>query len=190
MATIRVAGLDPSLSNFGMVKGELDIVSGSFFPEEIKLIETKPDAKNKKVRKNSQDLDRSILLHKGMQDFIQDVNLVFAELPVGSQSARSMASYGICIATLASIPNAMIQVMPLEVKLATCGKKTATKAEMISWATTTYPHVSWFTRKYKGVLEITNKNEHVADAIGAIHAGLLTDQYAQAKAIYEKLHNI
>lgn len=189
MSIIQVAGLDPSLSNFGMVKGELDIISGSFLPSEIKLIETKPDKSNKTVRKNSQDLARAESLYKSMTEFIKDVDLVFAELPVSSQSARSMASYGMCISLLASVSKAMIQVMPLEVKLAACGKKTATKAEMISWATQLYPYVNWFTRKYKGVEEITAKNEHIADAIGAIHAGLKTDQYAQAKAIYSKLFN-
>lgn len=73
-----------------------------------------------------------------MKELEKDVNMVVVEVPVGSQSARSMASYGICIGILASITKPMIQVTPTEVKMATVGSKTASKQDMIDWATSAY----------------------------------------------------
>jgi Holliday junction resolvasome RuvABC endonuclease subunit len=174
------------MSNFGMVKGHLDMTSGAFFPDDIQLIETKPDTKNKKtVRKNSDDLNRAKAIFDGMTEFIADVEIVFVEIPVGSQSARAMASYGMCIGILSSIQKSFVQVTPLEVKIAATGKKTATKAEMINWATTLYSKVNWFTRKLKGVETVTNKNEHLADAIAAIHAGCKTEQFKQMQSMHK-----
>jgi len=54
MASITIVGLDPSLSNFGMCKGTLDLSSGNFKLTELRLQSSKPDNKNKTVRKNSQ----------------------------------------------------------------------------------------------------------------------------------------
>ena len=84
-----------------------------------------------------------------------------------------------CLGVLSSITKGLIQVTPTEVKLAACGKKTATKAEMITWAATLYPKVNWYSRKLHGVETLTNKNEHVADAIAAVHAGIKTEQFKQ-----------
>jgi len=52
---MRIAGLDPSLSAWGMVKADLDLDSGLLTILDVVLIETKPDNKNKVERKNSQD---------------------------------------------------------------------------------------------------------------------------------------
>lgn len=182
---MRVAGLDPSLSNFGMVKGSLGFNQG--FPvfdlEELLLQETKSDKANAKVvRKNSDDLNRARLLHDAMQKFIADVDLVIVEVPVGSQSARAMASYGVCIGILSSIAQPMIQVTPIEVKLAAVGSKTASKADMIAWATDMYPNAQWLRNKQKGVWKLGNKNEHLADAVAAVHAGLATETFKQMSA--------
>lgn len=182
---MRIAGIDPSLSNFGMAKGVLDLSSGSpiFDLQALVLAESKADKANaKQVRKNSDDINRARTLHEALHGFIADVDLVVVEVPVGSQSARSMASYGVCIGIIASIQKPLIQVTPAEVKLASVGSKTASKAEMIDWATNTYPAADWIRHKQRGELVLSNKNEHIADATAAIHAGLLTDQFKQITA--------
>lgn len=184
---MRVAGIDPSLSNFGLAKGSLDIQRASFHLEDLLLVESKADKANAKtVRKNSDDLNRAKQLYCGMQEFIEDVDFVFVEVPVGSQSARSMASYGVCIGVLASVSKPLIQVTPTEVKLAAVGSKTASKAEMIEWATAAYPSADWITMKRSGQQVVTNKNEHLADAVAAIHAGMQTDQFKQLAAVYQQ----
>lgn len=184
MPTLRIAGLDPSMSNWGLAKGLLDLDTGEFMIEEVGLQETSSNKLNKKtVRKNSDDLSRSRLLHTAMTEFIDDVAMVMVEIPVGSQSARAMASYGMCIGILAAVKKPLIQVTPNEVKIAATGNKVATKTDMINWATEEYPDAQWLTKKVKGVISFTAKNEHIADAIASIHAGVVTDEFKQAMAI-------
>lgn len=185
MRKLQIASIDPSLKNFGLTRGYIDIDDENFpyYIEEMRLQSSESDKKNAKVvRKNSDDLIRARQLHRGMMDMIKDASIVFVEVPVGSQSARAMASYGICIGLLASINKPIIQVTPTEVKLAATGSKTASKQEMIAWATQAYPDAGWLTVKRDGKPVITDKNEHLADAVAAVHAGILTDQFNQAIA--------
>ena len=182
MSTIKVMGFDPSFRNFGMAKGSLDIKSGLFSLDELSLSETAPSAKKKVVRQNSVDLIDAKYQYDALMDFADDVQMVFVEIPVGSQSANGMKGYGICIGILAALNKPLIQVTPTEVKMVT-GHKNASKAQMIKWASETYPDAPWLTQKRKGQIALVSKNEHLADAIAAIHAGTLTDQFNQLKAL-------
>lgn len=178
---IKVVGVDPSLRNFGIVKAELDISDMTFKVTEMKLIESEDNAKKAKtVRKNSDDLRRANLLHRGFIEACKDASFAFVEVPVGSQSARAMASYGICVGVLSACPIPMIQLTPTEVKLAGTGIKSATKGEMIEAAVKAHPYAKWMTRKVKGELALLNDNEHLADALWAIQAGIETDQFLGA----------
>ncbi len=183
---LTVAGLDPSLRNFGMVKGVLNLMSGTFTISKMEIQETAADSRNKAVRKNTQDLHRARLITQAMNSFLIGVDMVFVEIPVGSQTARAMTSYGICIGVLSSVTCSMIQVTPSEVKVAATGNKVATKAEMITWATGRYPDADWLTKKQKGVLSFIDKNEHLADALAAIHAGVKTDEFNQARTMLNR----
>lgn len=177
MASITIAGLDPSLQNFGMVKGTLDLESGVLSNLQLLLNETKPDNKNKSVRKNSHDLERARSHFEALKQFLLDVDLVCVEIPVGSKSARSMTSYGICIGLLASIEIPMIQVTPTEVKVAATGSKTASKMDMVSWAFDQFPQAPWLVKTRNGVQELVAKNEHLADGLATIYAGVKTDEF-------------
>lgn len=186
MTILRVVGIDPAMRNFGFVKGTIDLSSDNyeFTIERLELVQTETDKETKKtVRKNSDDLVRARKLHNAVQAFCQDANMVFAEIPIGSQSARAMASYGICIGVLASIKKPLVQLTPTEVKLAAVGDKNASKNDMIAWATSAYPDANWLTTKRNGVISFTNNNEHLADAVATIHAGILSDQFLQAVSI-------
>ena len=89
-----------------------------------------------------------------------------------------MASYGICIGLLASlVDKPMIQVTPLEVKLCSVGTKTATKREMINWAFSQNNSLNWLTRVENGDNILIDKNEHMADAMAAIKAGVSTNEF-------------
>ncbi len=182
-----LAGIDPSLRNFGMVKGHFELAQGDFGLDEIKLIETASDNKNKTVRKNSDDLRRAREIYEGMSAFLKGVNIAFVEIPIGSQSSRAMTSYGICIGLLASLKVPLIQVTPSEVKLAAVGNKNASKQQMIDWATDTFPEANWFSHKRGGNVHYTGKNEHVADALAAIFAGARTDTFQQLLAFQKKI---
>jgi Holliday junction resolvasome RuvABC endonuclease subunit len=179
MNGIKIVGLDPSLSNFGIVKATLDINTLHYTVDDLVLVKTEneKDKKLKKtVRKNSEDLERARKLYEGMVEACQGASLAIAEVPVGSQSARAMASYGVCVGVLAACPIPLIQVTPSEVKLAGTGYKSGTKDEMIEWAMSKFPAANWLLTKRAGQMVPVAANEHLADAVGAIEAGIKTDQ--------------
>lgn len=184
MAIIRVAGFDPSFRNFGMVKGDLTIEKGSdplFCLTELQLLETnKGTTKNRNLLQSADDFRRCRELHDGIAAFLHDVDMVCVEMPIGSQNANGAKAYGICIALLAGMSKhiPVIQVTPDQVKMASVKKKNATKQEVINWAFAKFPEADWLTRKLKGKLLPVAKNEHLADALAAIAAGLRTEQYA------------
>lgn len=184
--TIKIVGLDPSLSNFGIAQCTLDIDTLEFSVDNLILVETSPEKDKKvrkQVRKNSEDLDRAQALYGGMLLGCTGAKLAIAEVPVGSQSSRAMASYGVCLGVLAACPIPLVQVTPNEVKIAATNCKTATKEEMIEWANEKYPYANWLTHKRGGQTVLTAKNEHLADAIAAVEAGIRTDQFQQILAM-------
>lgn len=180
---IKVAGLDPSLSNLGICYADLVYENGVWRPviTELILQETKPD-KNKQVRKNSDDVRRARELVHAIRGVEEVTHMIFAEVPVGSQSARAMASYGISVGTLAVIDRPLIQVDPNSVKMVATGIRTASKNQMIDAAMSEQPGAPWLTRGGKPL----GKNEHLADAYFAIKAGLKTDQFKGMAAMMQQ----
>jgi Holliday junction resolvasome RuvABC endonuclease subunit len=190
---LKVLGLDPSLSNFGIAKATLDLDTMKFDVDDLHVVQTEPE-KDKKVRKvvrkNSEDLERALLLHRGAMEAVQGHYIAFVEVPVGSQSSRAMASYGVSLGVIAAVANAMpvVQVTPTEVKMAGCGIKTATKDEMIEAMVTKYPTAPWPMKVVKGVkTPIASKCEHLADAIAAIEAGIGTDEFRRTIAVFKSM---
>lgn len=194
---LKVVGMDPSMSNFGFAKADLDVDTLNFDVTDLILTSTDPekDKKTRKqVRKNSEDLDRARILHAALQEHCKGAWMAFVEVPHGSQSARAMASYGMCIGVLASCSIPLIQLTEREVKEAGAGVRNATKEEMIEWAVKTYPKAPWLrhTRSSNGKVgkggfivgaykagDPTSANEHLADATAAIKAGIESDQFLQ-----------
>jgi len=185
---VRVVGLDPALSNLGIAIACVNIHTLDIRIEELRLIQTEGDKKSAKtVRKNSDDLRRSRLLFEGMVDACEGAAFAIAEVPIGSQSARAMASYGVCMGLLASCPLPIVQVQPSEAKLAATGSKTAPKDKMIEWAMGKYPDANWLMVERGGRMVPVDKNEHLADAIASIEAGIRTDQFKQATALLKAM---
>lgn len=181
---IPVVGLDPSLRNWGIAEALLDLEQGFLDTPHLSLIETQ-DLKGKQVRQNSMDLHTAEQLAKAALMVARKAKVIFVEVPVGSKSARAMASYGICVGVLGAlraegIP--LIEVTAMEVKVAFTGNKNATKDEMIAAAVGFYPDAKF--PLYRG--EIAAKAEHMADAIAAIHAGVQTPLFQNLMRLMEK----
>lgn len=179
---INVVGIDIGLRNTGFAKATLDLDSMELTMNDLVLVQTEA-TKIKEVRKNSDDMRRARILHEAIQSHTKGSTFAIAEIPTGSQVYRAAFGFGICIGVLSSSPIPIIQVQPTEVKLATVGKKNATKDEMINYMVSQHPNAPWLKRKLKGEMVLTNDNEHLADAASVIYAGLLTDQFMQATAI-------
>lgn len=179
---IKVVGFDPSLTHWGVAEAELDLVSGMLTVPRLQVIEPEKITK-KQVRQNSIDLNVASQLAKVVCDVVKHAKVVFVECPVGSQSARAMASYGICVGILGTLlanGTQLIEVTANEVKCALTDKKDASKREMIDAAISLYPEANFPV--YRG--KLTLAAEHVADAIGTIHAGVNTPLFQNLLKLY------
>ena len=182
---IPVIGFDPSLRNWGIASGILDLETGYLDDLDLSLIQTK-DLSGKQVRQNSKDLHTAKQLSEAAIKAAQKAKAVFVEVPVGSQSARAMASYGVCVGILGAIEALgvpIIEVTPTEVKKTFTGNPTASKDEMIQTAVSLYPKANFPV--FRG--QICSKAEHVADAIAAIHAGVNTPAFQGIMRILKSL---
>ena len=178
---MRVAAFDPSLRNWGWSKGFFHPKTGHLSVDTVGVIQPVLP-KGKQVRVNSLDLMSAEQLADQAWEVAQDAQVVFVEGPVGSQSARAMASYGICVGVLGALRArgmSFMELDPTAIKLVT-GKKTATKKEMIDWATSNYPFVGWPTQTKKGITSyVESSTEHMADATAAMYAGVNSQQFKQ-----------
>lgn len=182
MSKIKVVGIDIGLRNTGFAKATLDLNSMELVIDDLVLVQTE-SSKTKEVRKNSDDMRRAKIMHEAVQLHSKGASFAIGEIPTGSQVYRAAFGFGICIGVLSGLQIPLIQVQPTEVKLATVGKKNATKDEMIAHAVKAHPHAQWLTRKFKGEIVLVADNEHLADAVSVIYAGLLSDQFRQATAL-------
>lgn len=203
---IKVVGLDPAMSNLGIAIAEVDLDDPeNYHVYDLKLAQTEDgkitklvkgkDGKIKKkkvmpkgVTVGSDDVRRAKILSQAMLEATRDADVVIAEVPIGSQSARAMASYGISVALLGSVPVPLVEVSPSDAKLAGCNESTATKQEMIDAAVALFPDAPWIRSKTKrgGIYPIVGDNEHLADACFIIRAGLRTEAFRE---LAEQLKN-
>lgn len=182
---IPVVGMDPSLTNWGLAEGILNLTTGHLSGVSLSLIEPEK-IKGKQVRQNSVDLFVAEQLAAKAMEAAHRAKVVFVECPVGSQSARAMASYGVCVGILGAIRASgvpLIEVTATESKLALTGDKNATKQLMIDTAVRLYPDANF--PRWRG--EIVSKAEHVADAIAAIHAGVNTSTFENLMRLFRKV---
>ncbi len=185
---LNVCGQDPSLLNWGVSNGTYDTETKKLTINNI-LVINPVLSKGKQVRQNSLDLEAAKQLCEGAMQASKQAQVIFVEVPVGSQSARSMAGYGVVVGVLGSlramgIP--LFEVSPQEVKLAGAGKATATKIDMINWAIQTHPEAKWPTYRQKGKELInTGKAEHQADSVAAIYAGIASNTFQQMLPMWQ-----
>lgn len=182
MSRLKFIGIDPALSNLGMCRGWIDLDSMEWEVEELNLQETKP-VTSKTVRKSSLDYDRARELFEAQKAFAEGADFAFAEMPIGSQSANAMKGYGMCIMLIATLDIPLIQVSPTEVKVRAVRDKNATKEEMINWAVKKFPDINWLRRGQK----ILAKNEHLADSIAAVNAGMMEDDFKSLVAMMRRV---
>lgn len=141
----------------------------------VRLNITKKDT-SKKIRASSDTITRCREIDLFRQEIMNTIkpDIVIAETPSGSQSSAAMKGYGISCYLIGSITPSPIEVTPNEVKMASVGVKTASKDDMIEWAMNKHPEADWF---YHGNKPVKGKNEHVADAIATIYAGMKTPDF-------------
>lgn len=188
MSKIRVVGFDPSTSNWGIAKALIDLDTGEVKLDELVLIQTESETK-KNVRKDSDDLRRAKEVYAGMMEHLTGASLVISEIPFMNPGGYAASNFnsGLVTGVLAACPKPIIQVFPSDVKIAAVGHRHAAKEEMIEWAMNKYPSAPWLLRKLRGKMVPVAANEHLADAVAAIHAGMATAQFEQAVSMYRAM---
>ena len=190
---IRAIGIDCAFANMGFAMVTLRFVeSGVSIQCEHTHLATTEKNNDKRVRVSSDRLRRARELHEHMHSMITmwDAKIAFAEVPSGSQDAAASFSLGIAVGVLASCPIPVIEVTPMEVKQAVSGspKISPSKAQIIAWAAHRWPDAGWAraehaARSKKGILpagRLLADNEHCADALAIVSAGILTPEFKQA----------
>ena len=185
---IPVAGFDPAFANWGIAEGKLDLNTGIFDNVDLSIVQTKK-GKSKQVRTNSDDMQRAEDISEQAFQVGTRNKVIFVECPVGSQNASGMKAYGVSVGVLGALRSQGVQVIEVtayEVKKALTGNKNASKELMIKTAMELYPEANWPIR---GGEVIAGKAEHMADAIGAIHAGVATPAFQQLMTLLQKVQS-
>lgn len=183
-----IIGIDPSLTHTGLVC--LDTISMKVVGSQ--LIVTGKD-QTKKIRVSSDIISRCREIYNEVLNFITAWNMgkypmfVAAETPSGTQNHNAAVGYGIVSMLLAGITPEPIEVTPDEVKKASVGKGTATKAQMILWAVEKHPELPWkIAKSGKTKGKPTLDNEHLADALGVIYAAMKLPEFKRLQNAYTK----
>ena len=176
-----IVGIDPSLRNTGLVAVKLNQVDESITLIDAKMSHTFPSKEKK--GKNLHDVNSVRCILADLDEFLLKHNpqLVCAELPLGSQSSQAMIGVGICTTILATIKYPLILVNPFDVKKVVYAgaKRKMAKSEIVEWATTKHPSDLWFKRKLKGKIVYMASNEHLADALVSIYAGMEKEVFSK-----------
>ena len=177
---MRIVTIDPSMRHTALVAFDLDVETGVAIVCDSITINTEKTT-DKRVRASSDLISSCRDLYNGARRFIQEHApvLIFAETPSGSQSASGMKSYGVSCFLLGTIVPSPIEVTPIEVKKASVGEKTASKKEMIAWAFKKHPELNW-KMGADGLPQVTTE-EHKADAVAVLYAGMKTAEYSRAR---------
>ena len=167
-------GIDMAFANMGLSHVLID--GKTITIRTLRLVTTEAET-TKVVRKSSDGLRRAIELRQALIQFCHDcpAQFAFVEVPTGSQSASAARALGIAVGVLASCPLPIIEVSPMEVKEAVTGNRKikATKGDVIAWATKQWPDAPWI----KNHGRIIKANEHLADAMAAVVAGIKTPEF-------------
>lgn len=176
-----IVGMDPSYKNWGLCKGLYNTDTHKIHMQDVSLLKI-PVVKNRKLRKQMTafekaeiDITRSIQLIKALDLYLQNCQVIFTEIPHGSQNSRAAVSMGILLALLGYIEKdrKLIKVVANDIKLATIGHAQATKNEIVDRAVSLCPNLNWPTSKCQEQKRIDyGTAEHMADAMGAIEAGI------------------
>lgn len=190
---MRYISIDSSLSHTGWAVGtitdKIGLNNGSEITvDAIGLITTESETKKLNVRASSDTVRRCRKTASELSN-VMDMykpDIIFAEIPTGSQSANGMKSYGATCQLIAFMRPDPIEISPTEAKTAATNNKTASKEEIIKWAYNKYPNLEWHISP-RGIdidgVKLARDNEHMADAIAIAHAGIKTPEYSRLKSI-------
>lgn len=184
---IKILGIDPALAHTGFCRTFYDVAAGTISVERFRLLET-VRTDHKQVRRSSDNLRRARDLLSALVEEAQGCAFAVAEIPQGGQSATAAGALMLATGVLAACPIPLIEISPQEVKTVVRGSpgpSQVEKAEVIAFATARHPQAPWLRKR--GAETLLKKNEHLADALVAVYAGLRTPMFQQAVAMARQM---
>lgn len=176
---MRALGLDPGLAHVGWAVVDLDPLR----PIGLGVIRT---------AKDSRKVLATVDLHRRGQQIARALTEILAAYPVGVccaesiswvRSASTMAgvgrAWGVIDAVLEARGIGLVQASPQEIKQAVCGRKSASKAEILDALDERFAGA---IRRELRAIRATTLHEHPVDAIGAVVACLDRDEVRIARA--------
>lgn len=185
---IRALGIDTGFANAGFCLANIDMDSDLITPFDIQLVQTTKIKKvdidalpfellvkdNKKGLQSYDDFIRIRKVVKKLRELEKGVDVVMTEMPsTGAINHNAAKALAYALAIMAFPEKPVIQIQPRQVKLNFLGDENATKREMIVEAHRRHPDLQWLGDK-RGLFD---KNEHMADAIAVLYAGIQTEQF-------------
>ncbi len=180
----KVLGLDGSLQNFGIALATVDLTTKEIISVDDLVLSKTVKSTDKKMKRADDDYSRFYTQIGAVRQLASDNNVscMFGEIPSGAQDARASFAFGGVTAILAGFAHdyELKTVTPAEVKVAATGSKNADKEDVIAATYELFPNAPWITGSKPNAMNIktpegkylTNANEHLADAIAVILAGL------------------
>lgn len=171
-------GCDPGFAKFGMALTAVNLDTMTVRPIRIDLAVSKKNS-SKQVLVSSDDVRRISDVRNQVVAMATQADLIMSEVPSGGAKSHAAAkAMAYATAILASVQLPLIQVTPLQVKFAATGDKHASKAEMIAWAREKHGALNWTK---------TLKDEHMADALAAVYAGIESEQFLTSTVMMRSL---
>lgn len=183
MPTNKVIGVDLGFRSTGLVAATPTRAQPGYKIDEVLCVKTEKANKKLGLFVAHDDVTQCQALFRDVMAFFakHDPVAAVAELPTaGAKGARANRGMGIATGMIGAVAESIgipfVWVMPVDSKKLLCGKKNASKDEMMDTIIGMFPDVGWPKAK--------NRLEHVADAAAALLVGRTSNIY---KMILERI---
>ena len=165
--------VDPGFCHSGCAR--MRYQDGEWAVDELLVINTEPPRNKLKLLRGDADFSRLLETCRHLRTMSKGCLCLLAELPPGgAKSASALRAMSLATGALAGVvgclglPYELVQ--PGDVKKAACGKRSASKEEVMEWAWTKYPEAAKPWRSGRSASGFNGEFEHAADALAVFEA--------------------
>lgn len=173
-----VLGVDPGFAKCGYAI--VDVQPYKEVVEETGVITTVPSPKKLHILSTDDNVRRLREISCALETQMTEAQVVCCEAMSWPRNASSIAKIGMVWGVIVSLADSrsipILQASPQDIKIALCGRKTATKDDVISAIDNRYPDMPPFRMP-------KSSWEHQADAVGAVVACLNSQAMMLARGL-------
>ncbi len=165
MSAVRLLGVDPGFASVGFCMIEIGD-NDAITIEHFDLIETEKSTKKQNVFASEDNLRRTVEIYRALNAITGDAVAICAEAMSFPPNASIAAKMAMCWGALAALSHVhripILQASPQAIKIATAGRKDASKDDMSIAVSKRFPRLV-----EKIVAMPKGDREHPVDALGA-----------------------